>query len=195
MSIISRLTTWTIGQVLKAADLNGEFNNITNLFNNLDAGTTTWTNVKAGTLVSTTATALKGSATNDSASAGNVGEYIESIANTSTAASTTWGDVTSISLTAGDWELTAINYFNSGTTITVAQTGISLTTGNSSTGLVAGSNLVVDNITGLTTHDYSQVVSGYRLSLSGTTTVYLKENGTYVGSFTCSGRLSARRMR
>lgn len=53
MSIISRITTWTIGQVLKAADLNGEFSNITNLLNNLDAATTTWTNVKTTTLTPT----------------------------------------------------------------------------------------------------------------------------------------------
>lgn len=53
MSIISRLTTWTIGQVLKAADLNGEFSNITNLLNNLDAGTTSWTTVKTGALTVT----------------------------------------------------------------------------------------------------------------------------------------------
>lgn len=58
MSIISRLTTWTIGQVLKAADLNGEFNNITNLLNNLDAATTTWTNVKVATLNVTTKATL-----------------------------------------------------------------------------------------------------------------------------------------
>lgn len=54
MSIINRLTTWTIGQVLKAADLNGEFNNITNLLNNLDAATTAWTNVKGGLINGTT---------------------------------------------------------------------------------------------------------------------------------------------
>lgn len=53
MSIISRLTTWTIGQVLKASDLNGEFSNITNLFNNLDSGSTSWTNVKTGILTPT----------------------------------------------------------------------------------------------------------------------------------------------
>ncbi len=65
MSLISRLTTWTVGQILKAADLNAEFNNVVNLINNLDAGSTTWTNVHDTTLVSgtsstgvTTATSL-----------------------------------------------------------------------------------------------------------------------------------------
>ena len=46
MSIISRITTWVSGQVLTAAALNGEFNNITNLFNNIDSGTTGWTTLK-----------------------------------------------------------------------------------------------------------------------------------------------------
>lgn len=50
MSIISRLTTWTVGQLLKSADLNGEFNNIVNTLNNLDAATTTWDNVKTTSL-------------------------------------------------------------------------------------------------------------------------------------------------
>lgn len=54
MSLLSRLTTWTAGQLLKSADLNGEFNNIVNGINNLDAATTTWTNVKAATVNATT---------------------------------------------------------------------------------------------------------------------------------------------
>lgn len=54
MSLISRITTWTAGQILKAADLNGEFNNIVNLINNLDNASTTWTNVKATTITPVT---------------------------------------------------------------------------------------------------------------------------------------------
>lgn len=46
MSIISRITTWADGQTLFSADLNGEFNNIINLFNNLDSASSTWSNVK-----------------------------------------------------------------------------------------------------------------------------------------------------
>lgn len=49
MSLISRLTTWTVAQILKSADLNSEFNNIVNTLNNLDSATTRWTNVDATT--------------------------------------------------------------------------------------------------------------------------------------------------
>lgn len=50
MSLISRITTWVSSQVLTSSALNGEFNNVVNTLNNLDGATTTWTNVKTGTL-------------------------------------------------------------------------------------------------------------------------------------------------
>jgi hypothetical protein len=56
MSIISRLTTWSVGQILKAADLNNEFSNITNVLNNVDGGTTTWSNCNSTTSTITTLT-------------------------------------------------------------------------------------------------------------------------------------------
>jgi hypothetical protein len=52
MSLFNRITTWSSLQLLKSADLNGEFNNLVNGLNNLDGGTTTWTNVKVTTLTS-----------------------------------------------------------------------------------------------------------------------------------------------
>jgi hypothetical protein len=45
MSLINRLTSWAYNQTILPADLNAEFNNIINLLNNLDAGTTPWDNV------------------------------------------------------------------------------------------------------------------------------------------------------
>lgn len=51
---------------------------------------------------------LTGTATNDSASAGNVGETVTSILNTGSSTSMTTAtdtDITSITLTAGDWDV------------------------------------------------------------------------------------------
>jgi hypothetical protein len=53
MSLFNRLTTWTALQLLKSADLNGEFNNLVNGLNNLDGASTSWTNVKTATLNTT----------------------------------------------------------------------------------------------------------------------------------------------
>jgi hypothetical protein len=53
MSIINRITTWTLNQILTSSALNGEFNNITNTLNNLDSATTPWDNVKTANLTVT----------------------------------------------------------------------------------------------------------------------------------------------
>lgn len=59
MSVISRITTWT-SQILTSASLNGEFNNVVNVLNNLDSATSTWTNVKAATINATSALQFNG---------------------------------------------------------------------------------------------------------------------------------------
>lgn len=56
MSLISRITTWVSAQVLTASALNGEFNNIVNLINNIDAGTTNFSNCNSTASTITTAT-------------------------------------------------------------------------------------------------------------------------------------------
>ena len=58
-----------------------------------------------------TAGQIVGTATNDSATAGNVGEYVSSAVTPAypiTLTSTQYADVTSISLTAGDWDVTGM---------------------------------------------------------------------------------------
>lgn len=141
----------------------------------------------------------KGTATNDSAAAGNIGEYVESLITTATnyPATSVIGDATSISLTAGDWDVTLVfeSQLNTGTAFTVTYFGISQTTGNSSTGLSDGVNRYqITPPTALNSSGGS--ISNYRQSLSGTTTIYAKLLGIYTGGnpqFKC--RLSARRMR
>lgn len=73
MAIIQRITTWAALQLLKSADLNGEFNNIVNLINNVDSATTTWDNVKTVNLVVTTlATVPNGVNSTDAAAFGQI---------------------------------------------------------------------------------------------------------------------------
>lgn len=213
MSIISRLTTWTAGQVLRAVDLNGEFSNITNLLNNLDAATTTWTNVKVTTLspqsdvtvlgnviFSPTTKGVKGTTTNDSPAAGNVGEVISSFQTVTNSPTTTqWGDLTSISLTAGDWDLTVRAEFilNTATGYTTGQIGAGYTSGNNNPDI--SGNSTVDSATApLATSAATgyACLSNVRVSLAITTIVYLKVKGTYTGGqLQDRGIITARRMR
>jgi hypothetical protein len=141
---------------------------------------------------------IKGTTTNNSAASGFVGEYIESVVSTTNFPSTTvMGDLTSISLTAGDWDVTAIiDTFRNGATWLDIEGGITSTSGNSSTGRVIGSNWW--EIAGtLSSIDYiSGSVPSYRVSVSTTTTYYLKYIAVYtVATPTARGRLSARRVR
>lgn len=139
-----------------------------------------------------------GTTTNNNAAAGSVGEYVESVVSAvNFPTSTQYGDATSISLTAGDWDVT-LNYeagFVSGV-ISGMNLGISTTTGNSTTGLVAGSNYQRSVFIPTAVSNQDSCIANWRLSLSATTTVYAKFQATYtVGAPQFTGRLSARRLR
>ncbi len=138
-----------------------------------------------------------GTTTNNNAAAGYIGEYIESVvALTSFPTTGQWGDLASISLTPGDWDVSAsFSATANGGTVSSVNIGVSTTSGNSGSGLVGGSNS--NSAIGPTTlYDSSVSVVPYRVSISATTTYYLK----YLSVFTvatpkAAGRLSARRVR
>lgn len=153
-----------------------------------------------GTLTfSPTTNGIVGTTTNDNATAGLVGEYKESVITMTTnfPATTTYGDATSLSLTAGDWDVTAFMVVNiNGASIQSTQIGISQTIGNSATGLIQGSNYCID-IPPSSASNAAMFVPSYRQSLSATTQVYLKMRANYTsGTPQFTGcRLSARRIR
>lgn len=165
------------------------------------SGTFTGNGVLTSTIsFSNTATGgILGTQTNNAAAAGMVGEYVESVyaGVDHTVASTQWQDNTSISLTAGDWEVTHLCNANyNPAQVTVTEAGISTTSGNSATGLVQGSNRLRADSTATMSAWIPISISNFRMSLSATTTVYAKFNQTFSGgSVNASGRLSARRIR
>lgn len=140
---------------------------------------------------------VRGTNTNDNATAGFYGQYVSSFTTfTNFPTTAQWGDLVSMTLTAGDWDvtglLTARNNTSTGTNI---QAGISTTSGNSSTGLVFGDN-ELGELYPTAAVDSTVSVPGYRQSLSGTTIIYLKFFAGYtVGNPTAAGRLTARRVR
>lgn len=148
-----------------------------------------------------TTNGIVGTTTNNNTSAGNVGEYIESVvANISAPTSGQFGDLTSISLTAGDWDISASVYWDSnGATWTNTQLAIGTTSGNSGAGTVLGSSRFSTNWSSSSTTptEFDVYVPVLRVSLSGTTTYYQKYLATYSagGPPKAYGRLSARRVR
>ncbi len=127
---------------------------------------------------------IQGTNTNDNAAVGYVGEFISSgaVANTNAAATTELDDLTSISLTAGDWDIEgAVRWDGNGATWTQCLIGISTTAGNSAVGMVNSENEFLESWASSSTTpiDKALIVPRWRLSLSATTTVYLKRSANY----------------
>lgn len=150
-------------------------------------------------LNATNGVALTGTPTNNNAAAGDVGEYVSSeiLAGSAVALTTaTPTNITSISLTAGDWEVHGtVALANVGTTITLVQGAINTTSAALGTPPNAGARLVWNG--SVTAGTFSQSVGERRLSLSSTTTVYLVTAATFTGGTSCSGYgfIGARRVR
>lgn len=142
---------------------------------------------------------IAGTSTNDSAAAGSVGEYKESVATSTAAASTTvWKDLASISLTAGDWDVSALASVtpNSGS-LANAFIGIGTVTGNDATGVVTGDTRaeISCSFTGASLWQ-SASIPPKRVSLAGSATYYLKIYAAFGGATpNFVGRISARRVR
>lgn len=145
---------------------------------------------------------VQGTATNDSAAAGNVGELISStVASASAVALTTAtsANVTSISLTAGDWDVSGvvIHKFAATTTTTLMQIGISTTSATLPTATTGATDYnVLRQASSAPGGDTAQLIGPHRISLSATTTVYLVANDTFATSTDAAyGTLRARRVR
>jgi hypothetical protein len=142
--------------------------------------------------------ALKGVTNGTNAAAGNLGEYIESIFGPQNVPTTAQiGDMTNISLTAGDWDITGIVEIGAnGSTVTgVTVAGITTTPGNSTLGRVIGSNWDNGSVPATSATDAFVVIPSYRFSVAVSTTVYFKCQTTYTVAFPqAQGRLSARRV-
>ena len=149
--------------------------------------------------------AAVGTTANDNAASGNVGELITATIAAGSPASLTTAtpaNVTSISLTAGDWDISgAVNFVLTGVTGTLFQSAISLTSATLPT-QAGGSGLGTDPLVGVPlvttalSATYTQNIAPVRLSIAATTTVYLVAQAAFsAGTNAAYGTIRARRMR
>lgn len=158
-------------------------------------------NLTSGTLpAARTNGHMNGTATNDNGAAGEVGEFISSNIPTGSAVSLTTGttaNVTSISLTAGDWDVSGNVSFNPGGTTTVSNLGcwISTTSAAVPTNPNAGAEFAMQ--LAYTTGATQIFPCGRaRFSLASTTTVFLEGFAVFgVSTMTANGFIGARRSR
>jgi hypothetical protein len=138
---------------------------------------------------------IVGTTTNDNTNAGNVGEMISSVitlASGVTLSTTVSANVTSISLTAGDWMVWGNVGFNSSSPATAMIGWISSTSATTpDLSLYNG----IFQATG-TTNTFGTSTPSLRFSLSGTTTIYLSAQATFsAGTTKACGGIYARRVR
>lgn len=145
---------------------------------------------------------FKATATNDSAAAGKVGEYISSsivVASAVSLTNSTWANVTSVSLTAGDWDVVFEPRFSGGATTTVTCLGGTITTTSATPDTTVDREAfnIFASFTPFVTNDQALTAVGpARFSLSSATTVYGAAFALF-GASTCKayGALRARRVR
>lgn len=145
---------------------------------------------------------LVGTATNDSATAGNIGEEIESVVASGapiSLVSTTPKSVTSLIITAGDWDVWAYIGFNGGATTTVNYLigSISATNNTLDQTRTRWGSEVPAGATVFNTLANTQFAAGQdRFSVAGNTTIYLVAQASF-GTSTCAafGTIIARRRR
>lgn len=144
---------------------------------------------------------IVGTATNNNANAGSVGEYVSSSIASGSAVALSTGtaaNITSISLTAGDWDVWITGKFTGGATTTVTRLtpSISTTSATIDTAADRSFNAFYNGQTPFATLDINVTAGTTRLSLASTTTVFYVALATF-GVSTCSGYgiIHARRRR
>jgi hypothetical protein len=164
------------------------------------------TSAPALSAATTTVTAAQvvGTTTNDNAAAGRIGEFITATVATPGGALTTAtpANVTSIALTAGDWDVwSVLDFLYTGATLTDIRGGPSPTTATLPTqagGSGFGTDgLAIDPSNFTTITDTQTLDSGpIRVSLASPATAFLVAQATFsVGTVSAFGTISARRAR
>lgn len=142
---------------------------------------------------------LAGTSTNDNAAAGYIGEVIESTVLVGSAVALTSNvvaNVTSISLTAGDWDVWGNVALSPGGGTTCSKIVVSISTTSATEPTIPnGGALALTNFSSSAANDV--VSAGFRrISVSGTTTVYLTARIIFaVSTMSAYGYLGARRAR
>lgn len=196
------LTQWEVGTGAYNSGT-GVFARTAVLFNS--AGTTAKINFSAAPQVAIVALAEDifrrlGTTTNDNAASGEVGEYVESVVLQASAVSLTTGvqtNVTSIPLTAGDWDVDAICYHmptaSTSTTRYVASIGTVSAVIDSTAGRFSDFSQPAAVNSGTT---YNNAIPPYRFSLVAPATIYLVALDAFTAStMKAYGLLRARRVR
>ena len=153
-----------------------------------------------GKLTRTAGISLSGTNTNDAAASGYVGELITSEVTYASRFSITTGTIatiTTIDVTAGDWDVSGVAGFETSGGGVSTEYHIEIST-TAPPGIVTAPNAggtVGNHVTYIANQGQVFPVGPRQVSVSSTTTVYLKCLSTFTNSQTTYGYLRARRVR
>lgn len=173
----------------------------TGSINNTPIGATTantgrfTTVVATSTITPSSTSGIVGTTTNDSANAGSIGEYITNTTTGTSVTTVTAFNATSVSLTAGDWDVSGVIKWNPAGTTVISQAflGVNTTTATlGGTGTFSGTPFVAEGAGS----SYSLVSPTVRISIASTTTVFLVGVASFsTSTLTADGVIRARRVR
>lgn len=151
------------------------------------------------TTITTTTNKVNGTATNDSATAGDVGEFTSGGTTSGgafTATTATPLNVTSITCTAGDWDVEG-NVTFAATSASVSQRLACVNTTSATITATTPDQIFISTApTGSVTENTTVTVPRVRISVASTTTVYMVAQATFsAGTVKVYGKINARRMR
>ncbi|QOG23164.1 hypothetical protein [Bradyrhizobium sp. SEMIA] len=165
------------------------------LFVRMNDGTSTqWVSAAAA------APSMKGTVAGDNAAAGDIGEYVESVTTIGSAVSMTTGtqrNITSITLSPGDWDVTAMAFHAPAATTTVTRYAAGL---NVTSGVIGGNVGSYSDFYQAALASgggtFNNVVLPNRFNITATTTIYLVGLVNFaVSTLSSYGIVRARRMR
>lgn len=142
---------------------------------------------------------IVGTTTNNSAAAGSVGEYVSSSVVSGSAVSlttSTAANITSISLTAGDWDVSAVGVTIPAVSTTQSNLQVGISTTSATQPSLATGASVISGVVQTSNTQFALAVPPTRISISGTTTVYLVVTSVFAVSTNGGyGTIRARRIR
>lgn len=150
--------------------------------------------VASGTFTPAQVAGIVGTTTNNNAQAGSVGEYItSSVPSGVSLTNSTAANITSISLTAGDWDVWgSITFAGASNVTTNLLSSINTTTATSAAAPFVNTMALAYPANGA----YTLIPPTQRFSLAVTTTIFLVANQAFsAGTMTGGGYISARRRR
>jgi len=160
-------------------------------------GTAAFASVTAtGTITPSQTFGIVGTTTNNNANAGSVGEYVANTASGVSMTTATGTNLTSISLTAGDWAVNGGFRIIAAGGATPTQILANLNTTSGTLGSSVGTYVKIFGVTLAANSEYGGPVPMIRVSVSGTTTVYCVASVTFSsGTATGECQMNARRVR